>query len=271
MADELARTTDGTLTTTERPSWIPAGDTTGTDGITADELRLPRLSIAQGLSAQITPGDASYIDGLKLFDLFNDLTGEVYGKGPLTFVCVKRVVRRIEFVPRAEGGGIVDMDVPPNDARMQWTQDDNGNRLPPRATRFVEFVVLLVKPGSTVPEPIVLSIKDTNKWNRQASERLTGFIKLPHPKFGNLPIYGKVYTIESGQGKNDKGTFGVPVIKMLHVKDGNGKDVPALLQDPTLGKFAMDFAESMRDKDYTVDREGMGSTDFDPVALENGR
>src|SRR5262245_13308533 len=105
--DELIVSTDdaATLATSNRPNTL-AQELTGTEDIGPNDVRLPRLAIAQGLSNEMIPGDARYLPDLKLFDFFNDLSGEIYGQGPITFVPVRRDVRRIEFVPRAEGGGI---------------------------------------------------------------------------------------------------------------------------------------------------------------------
>lgn len=242
--------------TMERPSFIEAGDLAGTEDIGREDVRLPRLAIAQGLSPQITPGDSQYIEGLTLFDMFNDLTGEIYGKGPITFVPVRRDTRRIEFIPRSEGGGIVDLDVPLHDPRLNWTVED-GVKRPPRATTFIEFVILLLRPGK-VPEPIVLSIKGTNKHNRRASDQLTTFIKLR-----NLPIYAGLYKVDTlTPAKNDKGTFGVPRIKNA----GNIPDNPA---GKALYEFAKKFHDSLEGKTILVDREPTDAdTDFDPATME---
>jgi hypothetical protein len=241
--------------TLDRPKSLDQNDRTGTEGIGADEIRLPRLAIAQGLSPQMTPGDAQYIEGLKLFDMFNDLTGEVYGKGPITFVPVRRDVKRIEFIPRSEGGGIVDLDVPVNDPRLRWTVE-GGERVPPKATEFVEFIILMLRPGKA-PEPIVLSIKGTNKWNRRASSQLTTFIKLR-----NAAIYAGLYKVDTlTPAKNDSGTFGVPVAKNAGFIP---VDTPA---GAALFEFAKKFHESLKGKTVVVDREP-GSDDFEPNDIE---
>lgn len=241
--DKLAKLESQELA--ELPSFIDKGDRTGTEDITSSDLRMPRIAIAQGLSPQLLRDNSDYIEGLQMFDMFNDLTQEIYGQGPIPFVAVRREVRRIEFIPREDGGGIKDLDVPPNDARTFWTVDEvTGERVPPAATKFVEFVVLLLKKNAPFPEPIVLSIKDTNKWNRRAAERLTGFIKLPHPKYGNLPIYAKVFTLQSASERNDQGTFGVPVIKQA-----------GLVQEENIYKFAKAFRESLEGKTIVIQRE----------------
>jgi hypothetical protein len=207
---------------------------------------LPRLGIAQGLSHQVTPGDGQYIEGLTLFDMFNDLTNEIYGKGPITFVPLRRDVKRMQFKPRAEGGGLLDPDVPPGDPRLGWRRGEgpNGEDLPPQATTFVEFVILLLRPGKA-PEPIVLSIAGTNKHNRRASDQLTTFIKLR-----NAAIYAGLYTVDTKvPAKNDKGTFGVPTIKNAGFIP---KDTPA---GAALFEFAKQFHESLEGKNIIVDRE----------------
>jgi hypothetical protein len=149
MSDE--KKTD--LVPTGLDSWLakpgdvlPTDDLTGTENIGLDEVRLPRLAIAQGLSPQIASDHP--VPGLKLYDMFNDLTNEIYGRGPIYFVPVRRDVRFIEFVPREEGGGVRDLNVPPHDERTKWTDTvENGVkvRVPPVATKSVEFVILMMR------------------------------------------------------------------------------------------------------------------------------
>ena len=242
----------------QRPDFIPEGDKTGTEGITSEDIRLPRLGIAQGLSPQVTPGDGAYIEDLKLFDLFNDSSNEVYGKGPIFFVPIRREVRCIEFIPRADGGGIRDMNVPRNDPRVTTWREVNGKRLPPVATVFHEFVSLLIKAGGE-PEPIVISIKQTNKFNRRATTDLNGFIKM-HASQGakSVPIYGVIYSVESKPEKNDSGTFGVPVFRQVGFIP---KSMPELFQR------AQEYAKSLEGKTIVVQREA-GDEDFDPSTME---
>lgn len=243
--------------TLDRPQTL-GSDLAGTEGIGANDVRLPHLAIAQGLSHQVTPGDEQFIEGLTLFDMFNDLTNEIYGKGPITFVPVRRDVRHVEFVPRSEGGGMVDPDVPAGDPRLKWRRKagPNGEDLPPVATTFVEFVVLLLRAGK-VPEPIVLSIAGTNKHNRRASDRLTTFIKLR-----NAAIYAGLYTVDTKvPAKNDKGTFGVPSVK-------NAGFIP--LDTPAgkaLFEHAKQFHDSLEGKTIVVEREP-GDDSFDPAEME---
>lgn len=262
----------------ERRSFIPEGDKTGTESIGADEIRLPRLAIAQGLSHQMIPGDSQYIQGLKMFEMFNDLTGRIYGMGPLQFVPLHRSIRRIEFEPRVKGqptsGGVIDMDVPPNDPRTLWTWSTpelkaSGAKadLPPRATTFHEFVILLLHADSE-PEMIMLSIAAKNKHNTRAAERLTSFIKQQAMRGKqSAPIYGCVYSVESKSEKFTEGTAGVYVINRVMRLDDPTQTDESWTRSAQLFSFAKNVHASLAGKTIVVEREP-GADDFDPAAME---
>jgi hypothetical protein len=230
----------------QRPAWIEVGDKTGTEEITANDIRLPRLCIAQGLSPEMDSASSSYIDGLKLYELFNDLTGEIYGREQLRFMVVARKVKHIEYDPDNRGV-VLDMDVPNGDPRLQWTTGDGGERFPPAATTYIDFVSLLLKKDGS-SEPIVISIKTTNKFQTKAAERLTGFIK-----FKNAPIYSGVYTIQSKSEKSANGPFGVFAIGQA-----------GFVQNEALYRSAKAFHESLAGKTIIINREpGMEDESFD--------
>jgi hypothetical protein len=147
--------------------------------------------------------ESVYIPGLRLFDMFNDMSNEIYGRGPLMFVPLHHQTVRIEFDPK-DGNQVLDRNVPANDPRMQWTTDEHGEGVPPRATKFTEFVCILWNLNRKVWEPIVISIKETNKFQRRAAEKLLGYVK-----FQDGPIFAGYKHVESKPEKNDSGTFGV--------------------------------------------------------------
>lgn len=246
----------------ERPADVDPNDISGTEGIDPDQIRLPRLAIAQGLSPQMIPMYSSFIRGLVLGDMFNDVTNEIYGAGPLTLVPIGRRVVRIEFDPNDKKVPI-DMEVPAGDPRLLWTASNHGGKkdTPPRATEFFEFVCLLLRPGKA-PEVIMVSIKATNKYQRKAAKDWLTFISMR-----GAAIYRGLYTIMSKfeKGKTKKGedtNFGVFVVK-------NAGFIPTNL--PT-GKALVDFAkqqyEHLNGKTIVVGREGGDDTDFDTAAMD---
>src|SRR5690606_39047678 len=117
-----------------RESFIEKDDLTGTENINPNEMRLPRLAFAQGLSPQLIEEDSSYIPNLKAGDMFDDITGVIFGRGSVRFVPIRRQVRHVLF---AEDGKTLERpDVKKDDPDFEelttWSSKD-GKRVPPRA------------------------------------------------------------------------------------------------------------------------------------------
>lgn len=223
----------------------------GYEGMTREDLQTPRLSLAQGLSPQISPDDPAYIEGLKLGDAFNSVTKQVYGRGPWSMAVVRRDPPRwIEFIPREMGGGIKDFNVPVNDPRTQfWNDSTTGERKPPIATKFYDFVVVFLD----TLEPVALSFKSkgisvAKSFNTLISLRrldIGGSVERP-------PIFMGKYLVSTFMDKAPKGTF-----TNLHiVNDG-------WVTDPALLTFLAKTFEEFKDKELKIEREP-GSDDDMP-------
>lgn len=201
MADaELVQDTDlakaDSTDLAARPSFLPA-TTEGTEHITREDVKFPRLAIAQGLSDQLKKSHPKYIPGLSVGQLFNDLTGQIYGEGPLEFYIVRADPPRwVQFKPREEGGGMVDPDVPAGDPRTLWTTDPtNGGRVKPIATMFYDYVLCLWPSR----ELIVLSLKSSGIKHAMS---LNGLIKLR-----NAPLWGGKYSVKVMDEPGPQGPF----------------------------------------------------------------
>jgi hypothetical protein len=252
----------------ERPKSIDPTDRSGKEGITADEIRLPRLTVAQGLHPQLVPGQTEHIPGLSIGQMFNDVTEEVYGTGPLKVVSIYRYVTWIEFDPN-DRNVVLDRHIPPGDPRREWSRGTgpDGEDEAPRATEFVEFVCLLLRPNK-LPERLVVPIKTTNKQMRAAAELWTTYIDNR-----NGPIYSGLYQLTSQmiRGKNKKGQdtlYGVFVVKNAGYIP---KDTPA---GAMLFEYAKHFHLAAKGKPVVADRAGgtddvaVDDTSFDPEELE---
>lgn len=215
-----------------RPSYVAAGDTRGTEHLTKDDLQMPRLALAQKTSHEIDPTDPKYIDGLKFTDLFNSLTSEIYGKGPMEFVIVRAdAPRYMEFTPLDQGGGVKDFNVPANDPRTQFTTDVEGKSVPPVATKFYDFVILMLP----TLEPIALSFKSTGlKVARQLNALM---------KFRGGPIFMGKYRLSTGTAVSPKGTYAV-----FQVKNAGNVDEDTY-------RIAEQAYESFKDREIVIDRE----------------
>lgn len=146
----------------------------GSEGVTSDDLLIPRLGQAQALSPQINKNKDVFIDGLTLGQLFNTATNEVYGEEVMV-IPVEFFADFIQFNPLEEGGGIVRRfnginEVPP--ALLEYTDDGKGGTNKPVVTHFRNRLCLLWDGGETIGEPIVVSFKNSGKktmaqWNVQ--------------------------------------------------------------------------------------------------------
>jgi len=248
-----------------RPDFIHTGDRTGTEHITRDDVQMPRLALAQSLSPELDEKHARYIEDLKLGHLFNSLTGENFKGGPVEFHIVKAGSPRwVEFTPRDQGGGVKDPNVPPGDKRTEFTKDPTtGMSIPPIATKFYDFVVLLLPWDAVDPMSrfIALSFKSTGL---KVAKQLNALIQ-----FRNAPIYEGKYVVTSVDEQNAKGKF-----KNFQIKNAgwaaSAEQVAALkamydnLKDTSV---VIDRSDADLPDDPGIPPDGEGDTTFDPNAM----
>lgn len=257
--DELVKQESGALESTSRPDWMEK--TQGSEDIGVDDIRLPRLAIAQGMSPQMIPDTSQYMPDLRLFDMFNDVTGDIYGRGPLKFVPVYWQVKNIEFEVGPDGkntGIIVDDNVPSGDPRTKWRKDEHGEKIRPSATRYTELVAMLLRPDLP-PDTVIISIKETNRHMRRAAQTISGaLVELQRP------YYGGVYSVKVMPEKFDKGTAGVFVFGIRPTLWNSDRD---------LYERAKALHDSLKGKTIVVSRDTSpeddeGATSFNPEELE---
>ncbi len=148
-----------------RPAFITEGDQRGTENITTKDIRPPALRIAQSMSPQTKKQNMAYIEGLTEGELFNSMTNQVYGEDAVEIVVINQLgARHVEFAPMDEGGGVLDFNVPDGDPRTEFTSttvDGVEKRVKPRATKFYDYLIVLLHGGDVKPELMTLSMKST--------------------------------------------------------------------------------------------------------------
>lgn len=204
--EELATQKSAELATqTDRPAFVQVGDARGRESIGAKDVKPPKLVLAQSTSDQRKRDNPKYIKGLEDGFMFNDLDGTIYGVGPLDFVVIHCLGHRhIEFIPRAEGGGVKDFDVPDEDARTQFTSaviDGKTVRVKPVATKFYDFVVMVMPNGDTIPQPTIMALSMSNTKLKVAT-RLNSLIALKQ-----APSFAGVYSLSAIPEKGKKGEY----------------------------------------------------------------
>tara|TARA_R110000824_G_scaffold1386_3_gene7034 strand:- start:1589 stop:2374 length:786 start_codon:yes stop_codon:yes gene_type:complete len=218
------------------PSFVESNDSRGTEHLTKDDMQMPRLALAQKMSNQLDPQHPSFLPDLRVGELFNDVTGNVYGSEPVRFAVVRSdPPRGIEFSPLEEGGGVKDMNVPLDDPRMSFGPDGEV----PVATRFYDYVIILVDHGE---EMIAMSLARTGV---KAAKSLNTLLKVRKG-----PGFAGVYTATPSTETNNKGTYGVWKFK----NDG------WVTQDQ-YSRFN-DTYESLKEKHLVIDRENHPRTNL---------
>lgn len=171
------------------------GNQQGMEDVKSDDLLLPRLGLCQALSPQRRKSDPAYIAGLEEGQLFNTVTGEIYGT-EMEIIMLYFFKNRIKYFPIDEGGGIDCISINGTDGGRispvgcasckfsQWgngfTDDEHGNDAP-ECTLYHNY--MSVNEGV----PLALSYKSTGI---KLSKRLLATVRIT-----NLPMYAKKYKI----------------------------------------------------------------------------
>ncbi len=223
---------------------VDRNDSRGTENIGAEDITLPRLAVAQKTSPQLEPDKNDYIDGLRLFEMYNSLTGERYGNGPVEIVVVRLDKKGMQF---DKDNNVVDFDVPLDDPRLKFTTGPNGERIKPVATLFYNFVILI----GDEAEPAVFSLKGTGV---KTAKKLNSLIQVRRLKHGG-PSWGGKYKVTSAKGQSGSFTYGLFNI-----------DTAGIPSDEQVAA-AEKFYESLKDRtvhtDIVDDDVNQGSDDFD--------
>lgn len=89
------------------PDYLPQdAQGRGNEGVTTDDLVIPRLELIQALSHSVTPGDAGFVEGAKAGQLMNSVTKQLYGD---SVIVVPVVFKKLFLVWRdlKKGGGFL--------------------------------------------------------------------------------------------------------------------------------------------------------------------
>ena len=178
----------------------------GFDEIEAGDIKIPRLSILQGLSETVISGNA------KMGQLGNSLTKEVYGD-EVDFIPLFMFKTRAQFdierglVMMSRDNETVTMAIDEFAEYLHKPIEEvpgsnwDGDQ-PPTFSVVYNFPVLLI--GKLHIFPISLSLMRTAV--KVAKELLS------MARFSGEDMFARVYTLKSEIVKGDKGTYAVPII-----------------------------------------------------------
>jgi len=238
----IAKTEENALTSIPEDFKTHAGF--GTEKLTGEDVRPPRLMLAQAMSPHVKKLDPKYIEGLSESDAFNDLTGEIY-ETPIQVCIITFLGSR--FVEFDEAGKVSDGNVAANDPRTKWTKDDEGQSVKPLASKFYDYLIWL--PNSL--EVMTFSLK--NKQAEGVGKTINSMIKLPAKINGQLamdpPACARLFELKTAMEKNEKGSWAVWTLRNAGFTDEDTRKACYQLGKSFAGKNIVIEREAGEDED----------------------
>jgi len=213
VLDANALMNTGMSEETLRQSTVPLG----MEGISADQLAMPRLQVSQGMSPQVMRNKPEYIEGLTVGQLFNTVTQEVYGS-KIQVIPVKFSRSRLRWQKgtldcQSKNG----VDGGQHSSRcdtceyQKWGSGKEG-----KGTDCLEYFNFLVMKSDDL-SPMSISFKSASlsvarNW---ASNIFTRKTQLPTGEVRPAPAWFTVYEITVGEKPAaGGGTYYVPVVRV---------------------------------------------------------
>lgn len=177
----------------QMPEWLKKGNA-GSEDVGAKDMIMPRVDVLQALSPQINKKKPEFIEGAEQGQIFNTVTGEIYGDS-VTFI---PVMFRKEFVvwkDRDAGGGFCGAFKTLAEANEAIVAMPN-----PAEYEAVEshqhFAILLTEHG---PEEAVFSM---TKSKLKVSRALNTLIQI-----AGVDRFAKAYRLDAAEATSDKGDY----------------------------------------------------------------
>jgi hypothetical protein len=214
MATKRKPQTSQDVATVKGPQ-VPAGveaafdtEDTGFENVQPSDLIIPRYSILQGLSPQVTKGKPEYDPNARVGAIYNIGLQEVIGD-ELRFLPVHYTKVYMEWAPRSSGKGLVriheDSDVLDKATRDQNNRPtlSNGNYIAETA-QFFGFDL-----NGKTPRKVFIPMTSTQlkKARRLLTLAMSEEITLDNGKTRTPPIYYRVYTLTTVPESNAEGSW----------------------------------------------------------------
>ena len=232
--------TDTALVTREQNSLtIPehlkgsVGGRLGRENVEKDDVLIPRLSVAQeGMSPQMKKKNENYNPDLEDGDIFDSLSGEIYGK-EVTVIPLFFFKNFIKFRPQAEGGGVLAQYSSKSEVPMKELAWVDGVK--PATTEFKNRMCIINSKNGI--KPIVVSFKSSGIKCAKKWEYLIGET--------NMDAFARAYHLRS-------------ITMTRGEQSWNGLDVRAGDFVPAeFYKAAKDYFTQLQEGGFKVDTSGL--------------
>lgn len=184
----------------ERPDYVT--DTgRGSEGVTTDDMSLPRLSIIQDLSPQRKKQEDAYIEGAEEGMIFNTASNQLFSTGKVTVIPCFFRAEYVVWKDRKKGGGFGGAYATEEEARAAIALLEDAADWDVSYTH--QHFCIMVHPDHTAAKPhledVVVSmsksqLKPSRKWNTMVQS-------------AGGDRFARAYVLNVIQDKSSKGDF----------------------------------------------------------------
>lgn len=181
----------------------------GLENVTANDILIPRIGIAQALSPQMNKKKPEYIEGCEIGDIIDVGTSERFADG-IVFIPVLYRKEYLEWAPRESGEGLQAIHEDPSVLDL-CTPNDRKQPVLPNGNIIVEtaqFYGLNVTAGrrpSFIPMASTM-LKIARRWNTLATGEK---IQRADGSEFTAPLFYRSYKLTTAEESNNKGEWSV--------------------------------------------------------------
>lgn len=177
----------------------------GFEDFTSDDVAVPFIAILQKGSPQVEEDNPKYLKGAKSGMLFNTVSGELFdGKETgITVIPVHRVRNFIEWIPKDEGGGLVNVFSPdaPEVLEVLKTQKAYGKLKIGDGNDLVEtfsVFAILVKPDGAMDRVVIsFASSQIGTYKRWMTMAQNISVPLGNGRSGIPPMFSHRYRLKT--------------------------------------------------------------------------
>ncbi len=207
----------------------------GAEGMTQEDMLIPRLNILQKMSDQVDKAHGDYISGAEAGHIFDNVSQEVYdGAKGITVVPISYRRTHIEWKP--DRGGLAANHGSSSSCLESCTRGEKGEYLTAEGNEIIPtgeyFVFVIDEDGGYNPAIISMSksqLKKAKQWNSMISRLMIDINGVKK----NPAMFWTAYQLTTVPQSNDLGSWFGWSVKILHdAKSGgiiqqlaNGKEI----------------------------------------------
>lgn len=191
----VANIAKGIALSQDRPEWLDPNSHKGSEDVTSNDITLPRIEVLQALSPQLKKSEPNYIEGSEQGQIFNTVSGEIYGDN-VTIVSILFQRQFIIWQDRKSGGGFAGAFPTELDAVKEQEAMDNPDDFDV-VEHHINFCLILHDDGH-IEEAVLSWAKSKIK----VSKKLNALVQMnPGDR------YSRAYKLKAVEASGPKGDY----------------------------------------------------------------